>query len=321
MGVLPLSLLVAAVFVAAGCAMAPAPPTVPFPTISVPTLSPEQFAASRRFRGIYGLRADDPWIAVVSSAQSSREGVELFGVPLMPWEVERVMARTTTARHAATVVMEYGATVPGDWHGSYVDQDRGGIIVVEFYRDADRHRVALARLLLAATRFEVREVDRRILDQVAFVERVKGDRAWFRTIDAELLDVVTNPMDGGIVELTYLAERRDLDAHISEHFGAPEWLHVERAGAPPWTGPVGDLVILAVDRDGLPVPGLLCSLGAGTGLATGPDGICRYPAAAATEGHIELLGESEGSTYIAGAATFTVVANDVTVVRIVVAVP
>ena len=188
------------------------------------------------------------------------------------------------------------------------------------YRNADRHRAALARLLSPAARWEVREVDPLVLDQIALVERVKTERAWFETIDAELLDVVTNPMDGGIVELTYLSERRDLDAQIREHFGAPDWLRVERSGAPPWTGPVGDLVILAVDAQGRPVPGLLCSFGEGTGLVTAPDGTCRYPGAAATETTVRLMGgiNSEGSSYVAGSATFTVVANQLTSVRIVV---
>lgn len=268
-----------------------------------------------------GLRADDLWISLVSADPSSREGTVVFGVPLLPWEFKQLVARTTTAVDAGAIVIEYGLTVPDDWHGSYIDQGRGGIVVAEVFRNADRHRMALARLLPPAARWEVREVDQQTLDQIAFIERVKADRAWFRTINAELLDVVTNPMDGGIVELTYLAERRDLDAQIREHFGAPEWLRVERAGAPPWTGPVGDLVILAVDTNGRPVSGLLCSLGAGTGLVTGPDGICRYPGAAATEGHVELLGGSEESTYVAGSAIFTVVPNDVTVVRIVVVQP
>lgn len=320
-GVLRLSVFIAVVLMAAGCGAPPVPSTLPPSAIAAPPLSPEQFATFKKFRETFGLRADDSWIVMVSTSQSSREGVELFGVPLLPWEVERAMARTTTSRHAASIITEYGSTVPDDWHGSYIDQDRGGIIIVELYRNADVHRAALARLLPAAARFEVHEVDRRILDQIAFVERVKGDRAWFKTIDAELLDVITNPMDGGIVELTYLAERRDLDTLIIEHFGAPDWLRVERAGAPAWTGPVGDLVIQAVDQEGRPVSGLLCSLGAGTGLATGPDGTCRYPRAAATDGFVELLGESEGATYVAGSAKFSVVANSVTVVRIEVADP
>ena len=71
---------------------------------------------------------------------------------------------------------------------------------------------------------------------------------------------------------------------------------------------------------GRPVQGLLCSFGDGTGLVTQPDGTCRYPGAAATEATVRLKGgtDSEGSSYVAGSATFTVVANDLTIVRIVV---
>ena len=44
--------------------------------------------------------------------------------------------------------------VPDDWHGSYIDQGRGGIVVAEVFRNADRHRMALARLLPPAARWE-----------------------------------------------------------------------------------------------------------------------------------------------------------------------
>ncbi len=322
-GSLRLTLLSAAMAVASGCGVPPATPAVPIPTVeatAVASLAPAQFAESRKFRETLGLRADDLWISIVSADPSSQEGTKMFDVPLMPWELRQLLARESTAVDAGAVIIEYGLTVPDDWHGSYIDQKRGAIVVAEFYRNADRHRAAIARLLSPAARWEVREVDPLVLDQIAFVERVKDERAWFETIDAELLDVVTNPMDGGIVELTYKAVRRDLDVAIREHFGGPDWLRVDWAGAPPWTGPLGDLVILAVDAQGRPVPGLLCSFGEGTGLVTAPDGTCRYPGAAATETTVRLMGgiDSEGSSYVAGSATFTVVANRLTSVRIVV---
>lgn len=227
------------------------------------------------------------------------------------------MARTTAYTDAGPVILDYARTVPDDWFGSYIDQQRGGIIVAEFFRNTDQHRAALERLLPPSARWEVREVDQPTLDRIAFVEHVKADRAWLASIEAKLLDVVTNPMDGGIVELTYIAARRDLDPMILDHYGPPEWLRVERAGGPPWTGPVGKLVVKAVDILGRPVPDLTCRLG-NPPRSTDKNGICRYVDVAAIDHHVELLAEIEESTHLVGSATVTVVPSRSTSVTIVV---
>jgi hypothetical protein len=241
-------------------------------------------------------------------------------VPLLPSELQELIARTTAYIDATPVILDYAATVPDDWYGLYIDQQRGGIIVAQFFRNTDHHREALARLLAPSARWEARQVDQRTLDMIAFVSRVNADRAWFATIDAELLDVVTNPLYGGIVELTYIAARRDLDPVIRDHYGAPEWLRVERAGGPPWTGPVGDLVVKAVDPGGQPVPDLTCSLG-NPPMLTDRDGICRYHGLAAVSYRVELWAGIEDSRRVAGAATVLVMPNESTTVTIVVQQP
>ncbi len=253
----------------------------------------------------------------VANDPSSQASLSQFGVRLLPSEVDEMMARTNAYTDAGPLILDYAGTVPDDWFGSYIDQQRGGIIVAEFFRNTDRHRAALERLLPPSARWEVREVDQRTLDRIALVERVSADRAWLASIDVELLDVVTNPMDGGIVELTYIAARRDLDGMILDHYGAPEWLRVERAGGPPWTGPVGELVVRAVDIIGRPVPGLTCSLG-NPPRSTDEDGICRYDNLAAIDYRVELLAGIEELTHVVGSATVTVVANRSTSVTIVV---
>lgn len=312
------------ILVVAGCAdssgRTPSGPSPATETTATSTLTPAQVAESREFRETYGIRADDRWISIVSADPSSQEGVDMFGVPLLPWELDNLLARNSAAVEVGQVVAEYGMTVPEDWHGSYIDPSAGSTVVVEVYRNVDVHRAALGRLLSPAALWEVREVAPRILEQIAFVERVRSEEGWFDTVDARLLHVGTNSMDGGIVELTYISMRRDLDVEIRAHFAAPEWVRIDWAGEPPWDGPVGDLVILAVDGQGRPVPGLMCAPGDGdgVGLVTAPDGSCRYPGAPARETRVRLIGgiDSEGHTYVAGEATFLVVANDLTVIRI-----
>lgn len=310
-------MVIALTILAVACGDPPATPSV---AVSTPT--PSEMAESRRFREQFGLRTDDLWISKVAGDPASQEGLELFGVPLLPSELSELTARTMAYMDAGPIILDYAATVPDDWYGSFIDQQRGGIIVATFFRNTDRHREALARLLPPSARWEVRQVDQRTLDMIAFVARVKADRAWFTTIDAELLDVVTNPMDGGVVELTYIAASRALDPVILDHYGTPDWLRVERAGGPPWTGPVGDLVVKAIGPGGKPVAGLICHLSGGdNALVTDRDGVCRYPAIPAVSYRVELWAGVEESTHVAGLATVSVQANELTTVAIVAQVP
>lgn len=114
------------------------------------------------------------------------------------------------------------------------------------------------------------------------------------TIDADLFDVVTNPMDGGIVEFTYLSDSRVLDQVILDHYGAPDWLRVERSGGSPWTGPRGDVTVRAVDTRGEPVPGLSCDLG-GEMVLTDGNGRCRFGYLRPSVYALELWAGSVGS--------------------------
>lgn len=290
----------------------------PTTSIAVSTPRPIDVAEERRFRETFGLRADDHWIAQVANDPSSQASIEQFGVRLLPSELSEVIARTTSATQAGPIILAYAAKVPDDWYGSYIDQERGGMIVAQFLKNTDHHRDALERILPPSARWEAREVDQRTLDMIEFVGRVKGESDWFTTVDAELLDVVTNPLYGGVVELTYLSRSRQLDPLILAHFGSPEWLRVERAGGPPWAGPVGDLEVRALDLNGKPVPRLTCSIGGDTAVLTDADGICRYPDVAAVEQRIQLWAGIEESRYVVGSAAVVVRPDDLTSVTIVV---
>jgi hypothetical protein len=137
------------------------------PSVAVTTPSPAEMEEARRFRETFGLRADDAWISMVASDPSSQESVEQFGVPLLPSELTEMIERTTAS--AGPIILDYARTVPDDWYGSYIDQQRGGVIVAQFFRNTDRHRAALALLLPPSARWEVRQVDQRTLDMIAFV--------------------------------------------------------------------------------------------------------------------------------------------------------
>lgn len=165
----------------------------------------------------------------------------------------------------------------------------------------------------------MRTVDQHTLDLEALVAKVKADRDWFLTIDAELLDVLASPLDGGIVELSYTSASQHLDQLIRDRYGAPELLLVERAGGPPWTGPVGDLVIRVTYPDGRPGIGLSCVVGGGDPLLTRGDGTCRFEGVAALAYRIEIWSGVEEQRRVVGSALVTVAADQTTSVNVVAA--
>jgi hypothetical protein len=116
---------------------------------AAPTPSLAQVQNARRFRTAFGLRADDAWILAVAADPSSADGNVLFSVPLLPNEAADLIARSRASFDAGPVILKYAATIPDDWYGSYIDQKRTGIIVVQVYRNEDRHRAALESPALA----------------------------------------------------------------------------------------------------------------------------------------------------------------------------
>ena len=282
------------------------------------SLSAAELADARRFREGFGLRADDDWILAVTENPASRAGTERYSIPLLPFEVNDLQARISASSGIGPIILDYAATVPDDWYGSHIDQQRRGIVVAEFRQNADQHRAILSRVL-PATGWEVRQISQHTIDLEAFVTRVKADRAWFATIDAELLDVFASPLDGGVVEISYVAQRRDLDSTIVDHYGAPTWLVLDaQYQSPPWTGPVGDLVINVVDPKGRPVADLTCSIGGSSVYATDQNGACRIRDLAAVEYRVEIWGGIEEARTVVGLGTVTVLPGGPTMVTIVV---
>lgn len=312
------ALLNGAFFVAVGAMAIGCGGPAPSSSLAVATESPVEIAEAQLFRETFHLRADEAWIVRVASDPASDPGEALFGVPLLPAEVDELIAHTQANVDTGAVLLAYGATVPDDWYDWYVDEPTGTVIG-RFLRNLDRHRTALERLLSPSARWEVRQVDQQELEMIDLVARVKADGSWFTAMGAELQDAITIPLDGGVVEITYKANH-DLDALVRDRYAAPEWLRVQRTGRLPWTGPVGDLDIKAVDGRGKPVPNLTCAFG-NPPLTTDQQGLCRYNDVAAISYEIELWAEGEGPQHVAGIGTVSVKPNDTTTLTILVVNP
>jgi len=279
-------------------------------TFQVRSPSPAQLADWIRFRTAFGLQIDETWVAIVASDPESSAGRVRFGVPLMPFELQDLLSRTQARGEAVPVISSYSATTEDsyDW---YIDQQRGGIIVARFTQDADVHADVLEQLLPPNTRWEAVDIDPHIVEMEALVAEVQAEREWFETVGAQLLDVFTSPLDGGTVELSYLSASRAMDQQIRDHFGAPAWLIVERAGGPAWVGPVGDLVVRAIGSGGGSVEGLTCTLG-GDAVSTNAQGECRFLRLAALSYRIQVLDGRAEPPRVVGSALVSIAPDRVT---------
>lgn len=238
---------------------------------------------ARRFRDRYGLRADDVWIRAVAADPLAQQGIVDYGVPLMPFERLDLEHRRTDI-DLLRQINDYGSLFAGSFAGAYVDQRASQAFVASFKDDADRHRAALANLLPAGARVDVRDVNWSKKELEDFVAVVEAEQAWFETIGVQYL-TADRGISEDFVSVDFLGPEAAIPV-IEEHFGNPTWLEAERQGPLPWTGPRGNLVIVVVDRDGKPVPRLWCEFipedpdatdGGEDIFGTGKDGRCSIP--------------------------------------------
>ena len=250
---------------AVSCGEISDPPTAAAPSVPgatetgatppTPTLSPEEVDAAVQFRRRYGLRADDAWTLAVARADAARAGIEEFGVPLMPFEVQALHARRTD-QDVLRQIAEYGNLHPEHYAGAYVDQRRSMGFVVMFTADLERHGTTLANLLpegvhldLESVRWSTRELD-------AFRAQIESDLGWASSLGVRFLTTGRRVTEDAVY-VKYLGPEAVALA-IADHYGNPPWLVVERDGPLPWTGARADLAIDVVDANSNPVAGLDC---------------------------------------------------------------
>lgn len=213
----------------------------------------DELTSALRFRATFGLRSDEAWIRAVYDDPASDDG-ETFGVPLLPAEVSRVTAAQAAANATSDLVAAYGATIPDDWAGMFVDQQTGGTVVARFSANVAEHRAALLALLPAGAKIEVRSATWTNAELQGFIARVEQERAWFPTIGTELFTVEIGGLDNlGAIDVRFDGPKAAAGA-IEAHFGNPPWLRAVWNGPGEWTGARGDLEIVTTDAAGDPVP-------------------------------------------------------------------
>jgi hypothetical protein len=290
------------VIVLAGCTQSPissGPPTEAPSQEAAASLSQAELAYSRQLRKQWGLRSDDAWIRTVADDPASAIGLREFGVAMTPTEVAGIFGRARDAEAVKAVVRAYGARVPEDWAGMFVDQQHGGVLVAQFTDNLDQHRMALAALLHPDAALEVRAVRWSVAELEAQAREIESDRDWFQSIDAELyatdVDLIENKVRVRIKSDNVAAS--DL---VLAHF--PKASVFVEQDKPSWAGPLGSLKVLVLDASGRPMPNLLCrpiAVAADAGLGdsgafSDAGGICSFDQIPSTTFRIDIQNQVEG---------------------------
>lgn len=321
-----------ALLLLAGCApVAPAPPdsaTDSPPAVASPSSAPteSEIEEAVRFRREFGLPSDRAWVEQVAADPASAEGLEVYGIPLLPAEVADLLERIGNQRDITPIIMRYGATQPDTWAGMYIDQAAGGAVVAQFTRDLERHERQLRALLPAGARFEVREVRWTRAELDRFAGEIIAEQDWFTTLGLEFYAAEVEE-EANLVRVRYRGVRDEREGVIAAHFGAPDWLLLV-ATPPPWTGPTGDLTIQIVDRDGKPAA-MTCLIGTadpgvpsgGDAMGSGEDGICQWDDLPAVRFHITITASTDGDEDIIVDDRIHLVPPGPSILRIVVDVP
>ena len=235
---------------ACGATVRPSVVQTPSPSVrSEPTA--EEMTSALRFRTTFGLRSDDAWIREVFKDPASDRG-RTFGVPLLPDEIARVIAAQAAANAITDLVAAYGASVPADWSGMYVDQQAGGTVVARFKANVEEHRRALLALLPAGAKVDVRSARWTDEELLGFIDRVEQERDWFPTIGTVLFTTEIAVLDN-LVDARFDGPVGAAGA-IEAHYGNPPWLRAVWNGPGEWTGARGDFDVYTVDPAGRPVP-------------------------------------------------------------------
>jgi len=198
---------------------APAPGTPPV-TDRAPGSTPDPsfealVAAAIEFRRTMGLRSDEAWAREVANDPGARNS---YGVPLTVVEENELNDRAATAEELAPILQEYGEQQAEEFAGLFIDQERGGIIVVLFTDRLAEHGAAIAGLVHPGAPIEVRQAPAAEQDLMALMDRITRDEAALRGLG---VFAVTTALDteASRVEVGVSTERGDAQGLMTALYG------------------------------------------------------------------------------------------------------
>lgn len=212
---------------------------------SAPPFSQQDIEDWIRFRLIYGLRADADWVIRVASDPTATS--EPFDVPLLPSELDAVHAANVSAQSLTPAVRRYAAEFP-EFAGLWLELPR---VVVAFTGRIPEHESEAE--VLFGDQVVVRAARYTLTELRGFADAVEAERDWLSTVGVTVIDIGLDEM-ANAVNLQFRSGTQAAEAVIRERFGQPDWLRLDWAGPPRWTGPYGDIELRVIDGEGRPVP-------------------------------------------------------------------
>lgn len=226
------------------------------PSDSKAQLEPAIVAAIE-LRGQWGMRADVAWAERLGQDPAAvRRGRDSgIGIPVSPQEAADIAARERRTAQIGLALKEYAATIPDDWAGSWVDQARGGIIVIHLADDLEAHRGELARLFRPDAPIEIRRVEYSLADLSRLADRIGADVSWLDEAGIGYVGVGVD-IAANLVAISVLSNAPDAAKLVRRHYGSTEPIRVDVRPDERWPGGYGQLTVAATDLDGRPIEGL-----------------------------------------------------------------
>jgi hypothetical protein len=213
-------------------------------------VSQEELQAWVRFRVLYGLRFDIPWILGVANDPTASD---LYRVPLLPAELQQVVDASWSADDLLPKARAFADDDP-DFAGAWIELPR---VVVAFAGDVPERRAQTEGLF--GDRVIVRDARFSLAQLEGFMATVTADKTWFTSVGGEVVDIgIDEAMN--IVRIHTRLPDETIERAARERFGDSGWMEFSYDGPAPWKGPLGDLEITVVDKSGEPAA-VLCLVG------------------------------------------------------------
>lgn len=299
--------------------LAPAQPVIP----SMSFVPPRSFDSAEvaewiRFRQAYGLRADRAWVLEVARNPAA---VSELPVPLLPGEIDIVAQLDLKISELIPALQAYGVNFPNEYAGAFID---GTAAVLQFTEYRAEHQASVDALFGDSVRIEVRDVAYSLGKLATLASQVDVDRDWFPTVGAELYETDVS-VQSNSVRVRYQAKDESSEPAIREHFGQPNWMSLRWYGPLAWTGPLGDLRVIVVDRSGRPVVATCTPDSVELGVSanflphgSGADGICEFKGLPATTYEVRVMFQNRRDERIDLKTLTSIPANGTRTVRFVV---
>lgn len=207
------------------------------------------------------MRADVEWAKLLAQDPAAvRRGVDSgIGIPVTPQEAAEIAVRERRTSQIGLALEDYAATIPDDWAGSWIDQTRGGIVVINVAGDLEAHRSELAQLFRPDAPIDVHLVERSLADLTGLADRIAADVAWLEPAGIGYVGVGVD-IAANVVAVSVLSNAADASVLVHGHYGIAEPIRVDVRPDERWKGGYGQLTIVVTDLGGRPVEGLECRL-------------------------------------------------------------